>query len=119
MINLLYLVLGIIHDQLAIIGTWQVLAFFSKLRLLGMFWFLCLPVLVLFAAALPPYRRHQVSPSSALPPYRCHHVSPQQCPSPLAATTSAPAVLVRIGVQLPAHPGQAGWHCRTYQPHFP
>ena len=32
----------------------------ASAQLLGSLWFVCLPLLVLLAFALPPYRRHQV-----------------------------------------------------------
>lgn len=38
----------------------EVLAFLQKLAAFGSVWFLCLPVLVLLALLLPPYRRHQL-----------------------------------------------------------
>ena len=38
----------------------QVIDFLHKLYTLGCVWFLCVPVLVLIALLLPPYRRHQL-----------------------------------------------------------
>lgn len=38
----------------------EVLAFLEKLAVFGATWFLCLPVLVLLALGLAPYRRHQL-----------------------------------------------------------
>lgn len=38
----------------------EVLAFLERLAFFGAVWFLCLPLLVLIALALPPYRRHQL-----------------------------------------------------------
>ena len=39
----------------------EVLAFLERLMWFGAVWFLCLPLLVLVALLLPPYRRHPVS----------------------------------------------------------
>lgn len=44
----------------------QVLAFLSRLRLLGCIWFLCFPCLVVCAVVLPPYRRHQIVAGGAI-----------------------------------------------------
>ena len=41
-------------------GGQEILGFLDKLMWFGGVWFLCLPILILLAMVLPPYRRHQL-----------------------------------------------------------
>mmetsp|Transcript_13834 Transcript_13834/g.44497 ORF Transcript_13834/g.44497 Transcript_13834/m.44497 type:complete len:473 (-) Transcript_13834:106-1524(-) len=44
----------------------EVASFLRRLLVYGLCWFLCLPLLVLLAALLPPYRRHQLVAGGAI-----------------------------------------------------
>ncbi|KAL1515954.1 hypothetical protein AB1Y20_002568 [Prymnesium parvum] len=49
-----------LHRSLSRESQREVVSFQRQLRVLGMIWFLCLPVFVALASLAPPYRRHQL-----------------------------------------------------------
>ena len=49
-----------LRRSLALERQSEVVAFLKKLYFAGTVWVLCLPVLVVLALVLPPYRRHQL-----------------------------------------------------------